>query len=186
MSWFDYVGVCLGVAISLLASACALGRRLSGLSSIAAFQLCWRFALLQLVLLAAGWAVGVEAASAMAGWSCWIARLVVALVAVKMLWPHRASRSDCETSGENDSAMLLTTATSVKLHPLVLGFVLASLGCRSVLTALMAAMISSGLTLVGILGGARKGLQVAHRLQSAGGGILLLVLARGFFSHFGG
>jgi hypothetical protein len=69
VSWFDYVGVCLGVAISLLASACVLGQGLLGVSSLQACQLSWRFALLQFVLLVAGWLAGIEAVGTMEGWS---------------------------------------------------------------------------------------------------------------------
>jgi putative Mn2+ efflux pump MntP len=186
VSWFDYVGVCLGVAISLLASACALGRGLLGLSPLHAYQLSWRFALLQFVLLAAGWLAGVEAARAIGLWSCWAGILIMALVAFKMLWVHRTNHIHSETSGLDGLAMLLAVANSIKVHALVLGFVLALLGSRSVVAALIAGMFAAVLTVVGIVAGSRKGLRVARGIQSAGGCVLLLIVARGFFSRFCG
>ena len=186
MSSLDYVGVCLGVAISLLASACALGQGLLGVSSLQACQLSWRFALLQFVLLVAGWSAGIEAAGAMEGWSCWAGILVVALVALKMLWGRRANQIHPEPPDTDRLVTLLAAASWVKLHPLVLGFVLALLGCRSVVAALMAGIIAAALTVAGIVAGSQKGLRLARGIQSAGGGVLILVIARELFSHLCG
>ena len=183
VSWFDYVGVCLGVAISLLASACALGQGLLGVSSLQACQLSWRFALLQFVLLMAGWLAGIEAAGATEGWSCWAGILVVVLVAMKILWGRCAKHIHREPPGADRLVTLLAAASWVKFHPLVLGFALASVGCRSVVAALIAGIIAAALTVTGIVAGSQKGLRVARSIQSAGGCVLLLIVARAFFSH---
>lgn len=186
MSWLDYVGVSLGVAISLLASACALGRGLLGLSPRQAIQLSWRFALLQFVLLAAGWLAGTEAANAIGQWSCWVAKLAMAFVAIKMLRPRRANHSPPETSGPDVLVVLLAATNSIRIHALVLGVVLSLLGSRSVVGAMVAAMLAAVLTVVGIAIGSRSGLRIAGSIQAAGGCVLLLIVARGLLSHLYG
>jgi len=184
VSRFDCVGVCLGVAIGLFASACALGRGLFGLSSLQTYQLSWRFALLQFILFVAGWLAGIEVASAMGAWSHWAGTVVVALMAAHMLWGCRANHIHRETFGVDESAMLLTVALCVKLQPLALGLVLAFLGCRSVIDATLVGLIAGILTVMGIVAGSRRGLQVARGVRSAGGCVLLVVVARAFLSHF--
>ena len=46
--------------ISLLASACALGAGLAGLSRFRVCQLSWNLAILQFALLVTGWLLGIE------------------------------------------------------------------------------------------------------------------------------
>ena len=80
-----------------------------------------------------------------------------------------------EPPGADRLVALLAAASWVKLHPLVLGFVLASLGCRSVVAALMSGIIAAALTVAGIAAGSQKGLRscpwhsVRGRMYSVGG-----------------
>ena len=186
MSCFDCIGACLGVAIGLagLGACPALGRGLFGLSPLQTYQLSWRFALLQFVLLVAGWLVGMEVANTTDKWCYRAGTLLVALMAMKMLGRCRENRIRRETPRGDEPAMLLATAFCVKLQPLALGLVLAFLGCRSVVAAILVGLIAGILTVMGIVAGSRRGLQVARGVRSAGGCVLLVVVARAFLSHF--
>ena len=161
---------------SLFASASVLGRGLPGLSSLEACQLSWNFALQQFVLLMAAWFAGIKADATMAEWSHWVATLAIALVAFKMLWIRRTNRSHNDPSDVDDPTMVLAVATTVRIHPLVLGFVLALLSFRSVIAALVAGSFVAVITPLGIVSASKKGLQVARDIQAVGGCILILVV----------
>ena len=177
MSWFDLTGLCFGFGISLLASACALGAGLAGLSRFRVCQLSWNLAILQFALLVTGWLLGIEATHRMGVLVVWADMVFVVLVAIKMFWLGKPSHVPGETTGVDRTMTLLGMTTSARILVLAWGFVLASLTIHQGSTGLLAGTLAFMLTGAGILAGYRFGVQVPRGPKWAGACALLLIAA---------
>ena len=177
MSWFDLTGLCFGFGISLLASACALGTGLVGLSRFRVCQLSWNLAILQFALLVAGWLLGVKVTHHVGVWVVWADIVFVFLVAIRMFSMRKPSHVPKETSGMDQTTMLLGMTSSARILVLAWGFVLASLTIRQGSVGLLAGTFVFMVTGVGILAGYRFGVQVPRGPKWAGACVLLLIAA---------
>lgn len=177
MSWFDLTGLCFGFGISLLASACTLGTGLAGVSRFRVCQLSWNLAVLQFALLVAGWLLGVEATHHVGVWVVWADMVFVFLVAIRMFSMGKRSHVPKETSGVDQTIMLLGMTSSARILVLAWGFVLASVTIHQGSIGLLAGMLAFMLTGVGILSGYRFGMQVPRGPKWAGACALLLIAA---------
>ncbi len=177
MSWFDFVGLCLGFGIALFTSACTLGAGLTRLSRYRVCQLSWNLAILQFALLVGGWLLGVEATHRVGVWVVYADTVLVLILALRMFSMGKLSHVPRETSGVARTMTLLGMTSSARVLVLAWGFVLASLNIHQCSIGLMAGMLASMLTGVGILAGYRFGVQVPRGPKWAGACTLLLIAA---------
>ena len=177
MSWFDFIGLCLGFGIYLLASACTLGAGLAGLSRFQVSQLLWNLAILQFALLVAGWLLGIEATQRAGVWVIWADVVLVFLVAIRMFLIGKLNHVPKESAGVDRNMMLLGMTSSARILVLAWGFVLASLNIHLGSIGLLAGTLASMLTGVGFLVGYGFGVQIPQGLKWAGACALLLLAA---------
>ena len=177
VSWFNFVGLCIGFGIALFASACTLGAGLSGLSRVRVYQVSWNLAILQFALLVGGWLLGVEATHCVGVWVVYADTVFVLILAIRMFSMGKLSHVTGETSGVARTMTLLGMTSSARVLVLAWGFVLASLNIHQCSIGLLAGTLASMLTGVGILAGYRFGVQVPRGPKWAGACALLLIAA---------
>jgi putative Mn2+ efflux pump MntP len=177
MTWFDLTGLCFGFGVSLLASACALGAGLAGLSRFRVCQLSWNMAILQFALLVAGWLLGIEATHRLGVWTVWADLVLVFFIAIRMFLMGSRSQVPRETSGVDRTMTLLGMTINARILVLAWGFVLASLAIHQGAVGLLVGTLVFMVTGVGILAGYRFGVQVPRGPKWAGACALLLIAA---------
>jgi hypothetical protein len=127
--------------------------------------------------LVAGWLLGVEATHHAGVWVVWGDMVFVFLVAIRMFSMDKLSHGPKETSGVDQTTMLLGMTSSARILVLAWGFVLASLTIHRGSIGLLAGTFVFMLTGAGILAGYRFGVQVPRGPKWAGACALLLIAA---------
>ena len=178
------------LAVGLAMDACVVsaGAGASGRSAggRATFRLGFHFGLFQFLMPILGWFAGLTIAGAIAAVDHWIAFVLLAIVGGRMI---RSGLKGEEDSGAGDpskgwSLVMLSLATSI--DALAVGFSLAMIGVDIWFPAVVIGVVTAVMSVAGLRLGTALGARFGHKMEIAGGVILIFVGARIVFEHLTG
>jgi manganese efflux pump family protein len=186
MPWTEILVV--AVALSLDACAVALAASTSGriAGKRAVFRLSFHFGLFQFLMPVIGWALGATLAPVIGGVDHWIAFGLLAFVGGRMIRTGIRPEHEAAAVDPSRGLVLVLLAIATSIDALAVGLSLGMLHVRIWLPSLAIGIITAGMTVLAIAGGARVGRWLGHRAQVAGGVILLLIGLKILVSHLAG
>ena len=175
----------LAVGLAMDACAVSLGAGASGRSAgrSAAFRLGFHFGLFQFLMPIIGWFLGHSVAHLIAAYDHWIAFGLLAVVGGRMI---RSGLDPESHPGPGDpsrgwSLVLLSIATSI--DALAVGLSLAMIRVDIWQPAVIIGLVTAAMSVAGLRLGSRLGRAFGHRMEIAGGVILILVGLRILVEH---
>ena len=181
MTFPEIAAIAVSLAMDAFAVSLAAGTSGRTRGARPAFRLSFHFGLFQFGMPVLGWLAGSTVAAAVSGAGRWLAFVLLAVVGTRMvrsgLFPDSRVRSGDPSRGWQ----LVGLAVATSLDALAVGFSLAVLGVRIVYPAAVIGVVTAALSLLGLRLGRRLGDAFGHRMEVAGGVVLLTVGVRLLF-----
>lgn len=169
-------GIAVALAMDAFAVALSAGVLLNPISGRQLFRLGFHFGLFQGGMPVIGWLAGVGLKKFVTVYAPWIAFLLLVFVGGKMI--YEALTDHREGTGRRDptrgfTMVLLSIATSI--DALAVGFSLSLLGVAIWVPAVVIGVITTSLTVAGMLLGRTIGTRWGGRVEVFGGTILVFI-----------
>jgi putative Mn2+ efflux pump MntP len=184
MDFISLVFIGIGLAMDCFAVSLGIGTTNMAHSFRPVFRLSFHFGLFQGLMTLLGWLVGSTVAQLIASFDHWIALALLAWVGTRMIL--EGLKPDQEEIKNNDPSrggtmILLAVATS--LDAMAVGLSLAIVKVNILSSSLVIGVISTLLSLVGLLLGNRLGKTFGRRMEIVGGIILNGIGLRILITH---
>jgi putative Mn2+ efflux pump MntP len=183
MDLFEILFLSLSLSMDAMAVSLCAGAAGFTASLRSSFRLAFHFGLFQAVMPVIGWFAGRTVAYVVASFDHWLAFLLLAIVAVRMirsgLGLHPAASSCDPTRGAE--LLMLSLATSI--DALAVGFSLALLEVPILALAVLIGIMTLILSAVAAQFGRKIGLAMGKRMEIIGGGVLLFIGLRIVITH---
>jgi putative Mn2+ efflux pump MntP len=178
MTLLSIVGIALGLAMDAFAVAIGASIRLRRVSPRHVFRFGWHFGLFQTIMPVIGWFFGSYLEEFILAWDHWVAFGLLSFVGGKSVYEALKAEKGKEEGPIVDPTrgwrlVLLSVATSVDAFAVGVSF--GMLQVEIWYPAVVIGLITSGLTGLGMLFGARLGLRFGKRIEILGGVILIAV-----------
>jgi putative Mn2+ efflux pump MntP len=183
MSFLEILILSIGLAADASAVSLCAGASGHTVSGRASVRMAFHFGFFQAAMPVAGWAAGSTVATLAGALDHWIAFLLLAFVAIRMIrsglgWNPPSSVCD-PTRGRE--LVMLSVATSI--DALAVGFSIALLGIPILPAAATIGVVTFLLSLAATRLGRRVGRAFGKRMEIVGGVILLLIGVRILIEH---
>jgi manganese efflux pump family protein len=175
--------IAVGVAMDAFAVSLGIGTTAYAEGRRPLFRLSFHFGLFQAIMPVLGWLAGTTVAHLIASVDHWIALALLAFVGARMI------RSGLDHTGESHARdpsrggnlIMLSVATSIDAFAIGLG--LAMLRVSILLPVVVIGVVTSSLSLLGLLAGHRLGRTFGKRMEVLGGLILIGIGIRIVITH---
>lgn len=183
MPLFDVLLLAVGLAMDacvVSAGAGASGRTRGGRGT---FRLGFHFGLFQFLMPIIGWLAGLTIAAAIAAVDHWIAFGLLTIVGGRMIRSGLKAEPDSEEGDPSKGWSLIMLSIATSIDALAVGFSLAMIDVDIWMPAVMIGVVTAAMSVAGLKLGARLGARFGHRMEIAGGAILIFVGAKIVFDH---
>jgi putative Mn2+ efflux pump MntP len=175
----------VALALAMDVFAVSLGAATSGHASTArpVFRLSFHFGLFQGLMTVIGWLAGSAVAPLIAAMDHWLAMVLLTIVGLRMIrsgWIGEAKAAGPDPS-RGGMLVMLSLATSV--DALAVGLSLAMLQAGVLQSAVVIGLVSSGLSVLGVVIGNRLGQRFGGVMEIVGGLILIGIGLRVVLTH---
>jgi manganese efflux pump family protein len=183
MTFFEVLLIAVGLSIDAMVVSLCAGAAGYTSSPRPALRISFYFGFFQAAMPVLGWLVGSSVAAWVAGIDHWLAFLLLAFVAFRMM--RSGLRSDefdpaCDpTRGSN--LLLLSVATSI--DAMAVGFSMALLSIPILLPALLIGLVTFSLSFIATHTGRRLSFRFGKRMEIIGGLVLGLIGLRILLAH---
>ncbi len=185
MSLLSIIAIAIALAMDAFTVALAVGMLVQPLTGRHLFRLGWHFGLFQFLMPIIGWGAGVSAQQYTAAYDHWVAAALLVGVGGRMI--HAALRAGPEElSGDPTRGLtLVVLSVATSIDALAVGVSLAALGVGIWYPAVIIGVVAGGLTVAGLLIGARLGRLFRRAMLATGGIVLWAVAAKVLVEHLG-
>lgn len=178
----------LGLAMDATAVSAARGLATPVLTTRHVLLVAGFFGGFQALMPLIGWALGSQVGPLIAAWDHWVAFLLLAAIGGKMTWEGLRGGDD-EAPSEGDlfglwTMLVLAIATSI--DALAVGFTLPMLNAPLLTSVLTIGITTAMCSALGLFAGRRFGAALGHRLDVAGGLVLIGIGAKILVDHLRG
>jgi putative Mn2+ efflux pump MntP len=175
----------LGLAMDCLAVSIATGVSIRDHRVRCALRLGVTFGLFQALLFLLGWLFGSSFRAFVAPVDHWIAMLLLGVIGLKMARDAFAESTEPpgEWTGHPGAARLLVLGLATSVDAFAVGLGLSLLDASLALSTSVIGVFSFGLSVIGVLLGARLGAAFGRRAELLGGLVLLGIGLKTFISH---
>ncbi|GAP13001.1 predicted membrane protein [Longilinea arvoryzae] len=179
--------IIIAVGLAMDAFAVSLGVGTSGRArdGRSVFRLAFHFGFFQGGMTLLGWLLGSTVVDLIANFDHWLAFVLLAWVGLRMVKEGFARDGEESAFAADPSRgrvlMVLCVATSI--DALAVGLSMAMLDTNVIFASVVIAVITSALSLVGLLGGNRLGSHFGKRMEVLGGLLLVGIGVRILVSH---
>lgn len=188
MAPFTVIGIALGLAMDAFAVSIASSIALGAVSRRQIFRMAFHFGLFQALMPAIGWFLGSTVRTWIAAWDHWAAFGLLAAIGLKAVYEALTRDPETEMADPTRGMRLLALSLATSIDAMAVGFSLAALDVAILYPALVIGLITAGLSVVGMLFGARlgaqMGAQVGTRVEVAGGVLLIIIGVRILVEHW--
>ena len=147
-------------------------------------RVAFHFGLFQGVMPIIGWAAGSSAHHYIAGVDHWVAFALLTFVGVRaILQALKKDENDLSKTDPTRGITLALLSVATSIDALAVGVSLAALRVSIWLPAAVIAVITAGLTVIGMVLGKRIGTRFGRRVEVAGGTILIVIGMKILVSH---
>lgn len=183
--WMIFL-IALGLAMDCFAVSLGIGTSGNANSLRSVSRLVFHFGLFQAGMTWLGWLAGKTILTYIASFDHWLVFALLGFVGVKMIIESFQNADDDKPTidpSRGFSLVILSVATS--LDALAVGISLALLEVNITVSCIIIGLVSSALSLAGLLAGDFLGKKFGKRMELLGGLILIGIGLRILISHFG-
>ena len=175
----------LAVALAMDVSAVSLGVGTGGYAGSARpiFRLSFHFGLFQALMTLLGWAAGSGLAALIASVDHWVAVVLLAFVALRMIASGLDPRSEVRAVDPTRGATLVMLSIATSIDAAAAGLSIAVLGYPIVFPVIAIGLVAAGMSLAALTVGKRLGALFGKRMEIVGGLVLLFIGARILITH---
>lgn len=178
--------IAVGLAMDAFAVSLGIGTTGQADNRRAKFRLAFHFGVFQGGMTALGWLAGGTIAGLINSFDHWIAMGLLGYVGVSMVRSGFNPDCDCYPTDPSRGKTLMMLCVATSIDALAVGLSMAMLNSPIVLPALVIAVVTTGLSLGGLLAGCRLGLTFGKRMEILGGLILIGIGLRVVITHLTG
>lgn len=178
--------IAVGLAMDAFAVSLGIGTTGQADNRRAKFRLAFHFGVFQGGMAALGWLAGSTIAGWISSFDHWIALGLLGYVGVNMVRSGFNPDCDCYPCDPSRGKTLMMLCVATSIDALAVGLSMAMLNSPIVLPALVIAVVTTGLSLGGLLVGCRLGLAFGKRMEILGGLILIGIGLRVVITHLAG
>ena len=177
--------VFLALALSIDAFAISVAAATAGHidGARAAVRLSFHLGFFQFLMPVLGWAAGATLEPLIAPWDHWLAFLLLIIVGVRMLFPSSEPSSPLANPNPTRGLALITFSAAASIDALAVGLSLAILHFSVWLPSVMIGLITTFVSVVGILLGASLRYRFRRSAEIMGGLVLIFIAIRIALSH---
>ncbi len=175
--------IAVGLAMDAFAVSLGIGTAGQAQDRRAKFRLSFHFGVFQAGMTILGWLAGTTISRFISGFDHWIAMILLAYVGAKMIRSgfDKDGKSYCSDPSRGRTLMMLSVATS--LDAMAVGLSFAMIGSSVWVPSLVIGVVTTGLSLFGLLAGCRLGELFGKRMEILGGLLLIGIGLRIVFTH---
>ncbi len=175
--------IAVGLAMDAFAVSLGIGTTGRANDGRAKFRLSFHFGVFQAGMTLLGWLAGSTVSRYISSFDHWIALILLAYVGGKMIRSgfDKDGESYCSDPSRGRTLMMLCVATS--LDAMAVGLSFAMIGAEVLLPSLVIGVVTTGLSLFGLLAGCRLGELFGKRMEILGGLLLIFIGLRIAFTH---
>ncbi len=177
------LGLAVGLAMDAFAVSIAAGTNSLVMGKRATFRISFHFGLFQALMPILGWLAGSRIAPLIQSFDHWIAFILLSFIGGRMFLSGLKAESDSTPSNPSKGWNLVILSIATSIDALAVGLSLGMLNVRIWFPSLVIGVVTGLLSLFGVLFGNRLGMQFGHRIEIAGGMILLFIGLRILCSH---
>jgi putative Mn2+ efflux pump MntP len=175
--------IAVGLAMDAFAVSLGIGTAGQAQDRRAKFRLSFHFGVFQAGMTILGWLAGSTISHFISGFDHWIAMILLAYVGLKMIRSgfDKDGQSYCTDPSRGRTLMMLCVATS--LDAMAVGLSFAMIGSSVWIPSIVIGVVTTGLSVFGLLAGCRLGELFGKRMEILGGLLLIGIGLRIVFTH---
>ncbi len=183
MSWFNVLGIAVGLAMDAFAVSIAAGLVIQQLTFRHVFRLAFHFGLFQFLMPVIGWLAGRTVSVYVSSYDHWVAFGLLAFLGGKMM---RAAMHGAGPERRDDPSrglLLVTLTIATSIDALAAGLSMGFLGVSIWVPSAVIGLVTAMLSVAGVCFGSRIGAGFGRIAEFAGGVVLLAIGIRILVSH---
>ncbi len=175
--------IAVWLAMDAFAVSIAKGMTITTNRRKAALLTATAFGGFQMLMPVIGWAAGLAFADLISSVDHWVAFGLLAFIGAKMI--YEGTKKDHETRNNTDMKLhtLMVLAVATSIDALMVGLSFAFLQTSIILPITAIGTVTFGLSFVGFYFGSGLGKRFGHRIEIAGGAVLILIGLRILLEH---
>lgn len=174
--------IALGLAMDAFAVSLGIGTT-GKTNPRAIFRLSFHFGLFQSLMTTLGWLLGRTIVEWIASFDHWVAFTLLCYVGINMIRSGLKPDLQSFSSDPSRGGLLVMLSIATSLDALAVGLSLAMLHTPIIFPTIVIGLTAAGLSLVGLLTGARLGKTFGKRMEVVGGLTLVGIGARILITH---
>ncbi|MBI5647826.1 MAG: manganese efflux pump [Ignavibacteriae bacterium] len=183
MDVFSLLGVAFALAMDAFAVALSTGAYLVKADARQTFRLSFHFGLFQFLMPVIGWAVGAQAERLLADFDHWIAFVLLAYIAFRMIQSSLADDDGAVKTDVTRGGSLVALSVATSIDALAVGLSLGLMREAIITPSIVIGLVAGGMTLVGLRLGERFSARLGKKMELAGGIVLILIGAKIVLDH---
>jgi len=174
MDFFTLVGIAVALAMDAFAVSLSAGVLLNPITGRQLFRLGFHFGLFQGLMPIIGWLAGIGLKQFVTVYAPWIAFILLTFVGGKMIYEAVNDQNEYRERRDPTRGMtMVTLSIATSIDALAVGFSLSLLGVIIWIPALVIGVITTVLTVAGMLIGRKIGTIWGDRVEVLGGVVLI-------------
>lgn len=178
--------IAVGLAMDCFTVSLCIGSSPVPKTSRSIFRVSFHFGLFQGGMTLLGWLLGSTVVNLIANYDHWIAMLLLGWVGGRMIYEGLSKKSDnpvesCDDPSRGGTLVMLSIATSI--DALGVGLSLALLKLDVLASSVLIGLVSTVLSVVGLLGGKRLSQRFGKSVEVLGGAVLIAIGLRIVYTH---
>ena len=189
MAPLEILLIALGLSMDAFAVSLASGATMKRLHLPNALKMGLFFGAFQALMPVVGWAAGLAAKDFIAGWDHWIAFVLLSGVGGKMLYESFRIKEEEECGGPRtcpfDTGTLTVLAIATSIDALAVGLTFSLLRLSIIAPVLVIGLVTFLTSVAGVKIGSAGGHFFEHRMEAAGGLVLIGIGLKILLGHLG-
>jgi putative Mn2+ efflux pump MntP len=188
MELVTYSIIAVGLAMDAFAVSLGIGTTRQAKDGRAVFRLSFHFGFFQGFMTLLGWLLGSSVANLIANFDHWVAFALLAGVGGRMSKEGfaRGGEESCPARDPSRGRTLMVLCVATSIDAMAVGLSMAMIDANVVFASIVIAVITLGLSLVGLLAGGGLGERFGKRMEVLGGLLLVGIGVRILVSHLVG
>jgi putative Mn2+ efflux pump MntP len=187
MGFSETLLIALGLSMDAFAVSIAGGAAMKRRHLPSALKMGLFFGGFQMLMPVAGWAAGLGMKNFISGWDHWIAFVLLSIVGGKMIresFDRKEERGGCgDRPSPFDTGTLTLLAVATSIDALAVGLTFSLLRVSIIVPVLMIGLVTFLMSVAGVRIGSAGGHFFEHKMEAAGGIILIGIGLRILFEH---
>ena len=177
--------IAIGLAMDAFAVSLGIGTSRTAEDGRSRFRLSFHFGLFQTGMTLLGWLAGSTIANFINQIDHWVALALLSYVGINMIRSGLSHDKDAARPNPSKGRSLVMLSVATSLDAMAVGLSLAMLKNNILFPSLVIGVVTSGLSIFGLLTGAKLGEAFGKRMEIVGGLLLIGIGVRILMTHLG-